>query len=128
MSKSPGKKIGEVAKATGISVPTLRHYDSVGLVSPSERTPSGYRLYSDTDFARLHLIRRMKPLGFTLEDMRQFIAASETLAASTTPTGDEAAAAQAMIEEIKVKAQTSYDKLRTKLGYAEEFLDDLSRM
>ena len=128
MSKSPGKKIGEVAKATGISVPTLRHYDSVGLVSPSERTPSGYRLYSDTDFARLHLIRRMKPLGFTLEDMRQFIAASETLAASTPPTGDEAAAAQAMIEEIKVKAQTSYDKLRTKLGYAEEFLDDLSRM
>lgn len=125
MSTSPGKKIGEVAKATGISVPTLRHYDSVGLVSPSERTPSGYRLYSDTDFARLHLIRRMKPLGFTLEDMRQFIAASETLAASTTPTGDEAAAAQATIEEIKDKAQTSYEKLRTKLGYAEEFLRDL---
>lgn len=128
MSTSPGKKIGEVAEATGISVPTLRHYDSVGLVSPSERTPSGYRLYSDTDFSRLHLIRRMKPLGFSLEDMRRFIAASETLAASTTPTGDETATAQATIEEIKDKAQTSYEKLRTKLGYAEEFLDELSRM
>src|SRR5215211_7134617 len=47
-------RIGEVATATGVTVRTLRHYHELGLLVPSDRTGSGYRLYSDADVQRLH--------------------------------------------------------------------------
>ena len=46
---------------------------SVGLVPPSARTDGGFRLYTETDVERLLLIRRMKPLGFTLEEMAELL-------------------------------------------------------
>ena len=66
------RKIGEVAEATGLSIRTLRHYDDLGLVVPSGHTSGGFRLYTNDDVERLLLVRRMKPLGFSLERMRQF--------------------------------------------------------
>ena len=42
------RRIGEVAAATGLAVRTLHHYDEIGLLRPSERSPAGYRLYSRT--------------------------------------------------------------------------------
>ncbi|WP_133765831.1 MerR family transcriptional regulator [Amnibacterium kyonggiense] len=65
--------IGEVADRTGLSHRTLRHYDEVGLVVPSGRTGGGFRLYTETDLQRLLLVRRMKPLGYTLEQMRELL-------------------------------------------------------
>jgi DNA-binding transcriptional MerR regulator len=62
-------QIGEIAERAGLSLRTLRHYDEIGLVSPSSRSDGGYRLYTEDDLARLLVIRRMKPLGYTLEDM-----------------------------------------------------------
>jgi DNA-binding transcriptional MerR regulator len=47
-------KIGELAKMTGLSIRTLHHYDSIGLLSPSARTQAGYRLYQHGDMDRLH--------------------------------------------------------------------------
>lgn len=63
-------KIGELARATGLSVRTLRHYDAVGLLRPSQRTESDYRLYSQTDLARLLQIQSLKALGLSLSDIR----------------------------------------------------------
>lgn len=45
--------IGELAGATGLTVRTLRHYDRVGLLRPSDRSPSGYRLYGSEEVQRL---------------------------------------------------------------------------
>ena len=62
-------QIGELAERTGLSVRTLRHYDEIGLLRPSARTDGGFRLYTADDESRLLLIRRMKPLGYSLEQM-----------------------------------------------------------
>ena len=56
-------KIGEVVDQTGLSIPTLRYYDNVGLITPSGRSPGGFRLYSEADVRRVLLVRRMKPLS-----------------------------------------------------------------
>ena len=63
-------QIGEVAERTELSIKTIRHYDEVGLVTPSARSAGGFHFYTDADVQRLLVIRRMKPLGFTLDEMR----------------------------------------------------------
>lgn len=65
--------IGELAERTGLSLRTIRHYDEVGLLVPSARTEGGFRLYTESDFDRLMLIRRMKPLGFSLDSMKDLL-------------------------------------------------------
>jgi MerR family transcriptional regulator, thiopeptide resistance regulator len=62
-------RVGEVAKATGLTVRTLHHYDEIGLLVPSERWGAGYRLYSDGDVRRLYRILALRGMGFTLEEI-----------------------------------------------------------
>lgn len=50
------KTISQVAELTGISTRTLQYYDEIGLLKPSELTPSGYRLYSDEVLQKLQQI------------------------------------------------------------------------
>ena len=63
-------KIGELAKKTGLSVRALHHYDAIGLLSPSERTPGGARLYGRDDLIRLHRIEALKQLACSLPDIK----------------------------------------------------------
>ena len=114
-----GLKIGEVTERTGLSIPTLRHYDSVGLVTPSGRSPGGFRLYDEEDVRRILLVRRMKPLGFTLEQMRDFLDAADVLRDGTA----DDAGARETLAEIRAEARTRYEKLLKRLAYAEEFLE-----
>lgn len=62
-------KIGEVADRVGLSLRTIRFYEEEGLVEPEGRTPGGFRLYSVSAVDRLEIIKRIKPLGFTVEEM-----------------------------------------------------------
>ena len=62
-------KVGSLAKATGLTVRALHHYDHVGLLSPSMRTTAGHRLYTADDVARLYRIRLLRGLGFPLEQI-----------------------------------------------------------
>lgn len=62
-------KVGELAKHTGLTVRTLHHYDGIGLLKPSGRSESGYRLYSRDDVARLHGIQALRQLGLALGDI-----------------------------------------------------------
>lgn len=75
-------QIGEVAEAVGLSLRTIRHYEEVGLVPPSGRTTGGFRLYTDDDIDRLRLVKQMKPLDFTLEEMRDLLGARDRLASA----------------------------------------------
>lgn len=108
-----GWKIGEVAERTGLSIRTLRHYDEVGVVSPSGYTPGGFRLYNEEDIERILLIRRMKPLEFTLDEMREFLDAAER---------PDSPAARETIDRVRAEALTRLERLRRRVGYAEEFL------
>lgn len=61
--------VGEVAKLAGITVRTLHHWDSRGLVSPSDRSAAGYRLYGPGDLALIHRVVVFRELGMSLEDV-----------------------------------------------------------
>jgi DNA-binding transcriptional MerR regulator len=69
------RQIGEVAEQVKLSLRALRYYDEVGVVSPSARTQGGFRLYTDEDVERLLLVKCMKPLEFTLDEMRDLLSA-----------------------------------------------------
>jgi MerR family transcriptional regulator, thiopeptide resistance regulator len=71
--RPPPWKVGELAKRTGVSVRTLHHYDDLGLLSPSHRSESGYRLYTGTDVQRLQQILSLRTLGFSLDEIKEFL-------------------------------------------------------
>jgi DNA-binding transcriptional MerR regulator len=66
-------QIGEVAERTGLSLRTIRYYEEIGLAVPSTRSPGGFRLYDEGDVARLRSLKRMKPLGLSLDTMRELL-------------------------------------------------------
>ena len=66
-------KIGELAQRAGISRDTLRFYEKHGLITPSNRTDSGYRLYSKSDVLRISFILSAKEVGFTLNEIHQLL-------------------------------------------------------
>ena len=66
-------KIGELAELAGISRDALRFYEKHGLVTPSARTQSGYRLYSKSDVLRIRFILSAKEVGFTLNEIHQLL-------------------------------------------------------
>ena len=70
-------QIGEVAARVGLSLRTLRHWDEVGLVVPSARSVGGFRLYTETDVERLALVKTMKPLDLSLDEMRELLATTD---------------------------------------------------
>ena len=61
--------VGALARRTGLTIRTLHHYDEIGLLSPSGRTETGYRLYSDDDVRRLERIVLLRGLGMPLESI-----------------------------------------------------------
>ncbi|HEX2904269.1 MAG TPA: MerR family transcriptional regulator [Jatrophihabitans sp.] len=114
-------QIGEVAERTGLSINTIRHYDQAGLVTPSARTPGGFRLYTHTDIERLLVIRRMKPLGFTLEQMRQLLEITGELTAPEAPAGDRGRELRAMVRHYRELVEQRRRTLSKELAFAEEF-------
>ncbi|KQM38613.1 MULTISPECIES: MerR family transcriptional regulator [Microbacterium] len=113
-------QIGELAERTGLSIRTLRHYDEIGLLRPSARTEGGFRLYTADDESRLLLIRRMKPLGYSLEQMGELLAVVDGLEAD--PSDD---ALRAQLADIRDEAHRRREDLRRKVAAADEFIAQL---
>jgi DNA-binding transcriptional MerR regulator len=66
-------KVGELARRTGLTIRTLHHYDTIGLLKPSLHSASGYRLYTRADVARLQQVVSLRQLGFALDEIRAFL-------------------------------------------------------
>lgn len=66
-------KVGELAARAGMTVRTLHHYDSIGLLTPSARSDAGYRLYGRDDVARLHQIQTLRRFGMALADIGAYL-------------------------------------------------------
>jgi DNA-binding transcriptional MerR regulator len=77
-------QIGEVAEAVGLSLRTIRYYEETGLVLPSGRSAGGFRLYTDSDIDRLRLVKQMKPLELTIDEMRELLTVRDRLADPST--------------------------------------------
>ncbi|WP_318210940.1 MULTISPECIES: MerR family transcriptional regulator [unclassified Streptomyces] len=125
-------QIGEVAARTELSLRTIRQYEDSGLVVPSAASPGGFPLYTDADVSRLMVVRRMKPLGFTLDETRELLAAVDLLAAERAGTDseldpDERAALVARVRGYEQAAAERVAELRAQLSRAEEFADSLRR-
>lgn len=66
-------KVGELAERVGMTVRTLHHYDSIGLLRPSARSDAGYRLYDRDDVARLQQIQALRKFGMALADIGAYL-------------------------------------------------------
>ena len=65
-------KIGEISKLYKIGVDSIRYYEEIVLIQP-ERSESGYRHYSIHDIWRLNVIRDLRSIGFTMEQIREYL-------------------------------------------------------
>ncbi|MFW6204399.1 MAG: MerR family transcriptional regulator [Actinomycetota bacterium] len=115
-------QIGEVAERTGLSLRTIRYYEEVGLVRPSARTKGGFRLYTEPDVARLNLVKRMKPLGFSLDETRDLLAALDALDETVV---NRRADLVERLETYRSAAEQRCSELRAELATAEAFSADL---
>ncbi len=66
--------VGALGRLSGVTVRTLHHYDSIGLLSPSARSAAGYRLYSQADLLRLRQVLFYRELGFGLDEIAEMLA------------------------------------------------------
>ncbi|GAB2524075.1 MerR family transcriptional regulator [Paramicrobacterium agarici] len=110
--------IGELAERSELSLRTLRHYDEIGLLRASGRSEGGFRLYSEDDLARLLVIRRMKPLGFSLEQMAELLEIVDAREAKNPdPTVRD------LLNTYIEDAVERRDKLARQLAMADEFVE-----
>ncbi|MCC3761773.1 MerR family transcriptional regulator [Glycomyces sp. TRM65418] len=120
MRDSELMQIGEVAERTCLSLRTIRYYEEVGLVVPSERSQGRFRLYTEADVRRLWLIRRLKPLELSLDQIRDLLAALDRADAGNVD-GDEAAVLRSTLTAFQTIARVRCESLRDQLVGAEEF-------
>jgi len=117
--------IGELAERAGMSQRTIRHYDEVGLLVPSGRTAGGFRVYTPEDLDRLLVIRRMKPLGFTLDEMAELLRVVDGLAERHP---DDEAALAGRLDAFLADARSRHAELVERAGMAEEFIGTLGSL
>lgn len=117
-------QIGEVAERTGLSLRTIRYYGEVGLVVPSSRSRGGFRLYTEADVGRLLMVKRMKPLDFSLEDMADLLGLLDRLPEAR---GRERTVLRERLAMYEEAAAARCAALREQLAVAEDFAGTLRR-
>ena len=106
-------KIGDVAERTGLSLRSVRHYEDVGLLPPAERSPGGFRLYTDAAVERLLVVKQMKPLEFTLDEMRALLDAQDELASRPSP--DRRRELQDTLSAYRILVEQQISKMEQRL-------------
>lgn len=118
-------KVGALARRTGLTVRALHHYDEIGLLSPSDRTAAGHRLYAEEDVARLQQIASLKALGLPLEEIKACLTRPEYTLEQTLDLQIERI--QERIEQ-QMQLRDLLRRLRDRLRSTEEVsVDDLTR-
>ncbi len=104
----PMHQIGEVAEAVGLSLRTIRYYEETDLVPPSGRSAGGFRLYTDTDIERLRLVKHMKPLDLTIDEMRDLLTTRDRLGDPATPKRER----DSLVDRLAMFAELAEERCR----------------
>jgi DNA-binding transcriptional MerR regulator len=118
-------QIGGVAEGLGVSTRTIKYYEELGLVSPENRSPGGFRLYNASDVERLQRILRLKNMGFSLAAIREFLSVRDAAQETTR----EAVLAETA-EHLKEREREVADRIvktRQDLESAESLREELKR-
>jgi DNA-binding transcriptional MerR regulator len=121
-------QIGEVATRVGLSLRTIRHWDEVGLVVPSKRSAGGFRLYTEADIDRLALVKTLKPLDFSLEQMRELLATIDGLENDTGEDGELTAELTGRLAVFRAAADSRVEALRAQVQGLEMLSRELRRL
>jgi MerR family copper efflux transcriptional regulator len=106
--------IQDVSRRSGLSEPTLRYYEEVGLIGPIDRDPSsGHRRYGSADLDTLQTLACLRAMGMGIEDMR-------TYQANRTRGRVAAAEQRDLLLRHAERVEGEIDKLRTHLDYLRE--------
>ena len=97
-----GWTIGQLAKAVGVSVQTVRYYERLNLLGPTARKPSGYRLYGPDEERRLRFIKNAQALGFTLHEIAELL---NLRVSATARCGDVQRRAEAKLKHVEAKVR-----------------------
>lgn len=127
MDQSRTYQIGELATRVHLSLRTLRYWEEVGLITPSGRTVGGFRLYTETNAERVELIKRMKPIDLSLEELRILADDRDRLADPACPPDERDQAAE-RIEQFLDRIRTRLEILRGRIEDAEVAALDLERL
>lgn len=119
-------KIGEVAERVSLSLRTVRYYEEEGLVRPASRTDGGFRLYRESEVARLLVIKQMKPLGFSVSEMRELLDARDTLDSAEVGSRRYEQARSRVVEFIEA-ANEKIEDLHKKLAAGEDLAVQLRK-
>ncbi len=95
-------KIGQLAKDVGVNIETIRYYERLGMLSPTARLPSGYRLYNREAQRRLRLIKNAQALGFTLHEIEELL---DLRVRSKARCGDVQRKAEAKLRRVEAKVR-----------------------
>jgi MerR family copper efflux transcriptional regulator len=112
-------QIGEVAERTRLSLRTIRYYEETGLVRPTTRTSGRFRLYAEADVERLALLRQAKPLGFSLDELRELLGVLDGLDREQDPA--QRGALLDRLAMFREAAQARVQALHEELDKAESF-------
>lgn len=109
-------RIGEVAERLNINTKAIRFYESIGLIPPADRTPSGYRDFDEEDLERLAFIKSAQRFGLSLEDISEIIALRER---GERPCDYVLAVVQREISELDGRIKEMRDLRRELVGLVE---------
>lgn len=115
-------QIGTVADRVDLSLRTIRYYEEIGLVSPSGRTEGGFRLYTESDIDRLHLVKALKPVGMPLEMISELLDCADQITDGEGDLGE----IERRLESVLATALGRCDELEQTLAVARESLQSLS--
>jgi len=96
-------KIGDLAKRAGVTVRTVRYYEELGLLSPTETSPGGFRLYSEKDLRKLNFIKRFKNLDFPLDEILRLIDLPEEGQTKSEKINSSLSLLQKQLEQVENK-------------------------
>jgi MerR family transcriptional regulator, mercuric resistance operon regulatory protein len=71
--RNQSMQIGQISKQVGVSIDAIRFYERSGLLAAPPRSEGGFRLYSSSDLSTLLFIRNLQTLGFSLNEIREFL-------------------------------------------------------